>query len=165
MFSCSDELDFDQLDDLQVTPELVSSIIFIEVEEFAFSLLPTGMSFTNDFAFEAFNEDLFARRVISGVITYEIVNTTSLPLDISFVFLDENGDERDSEVFNSLPGITEERKVSYGPLGENNLDIITNTTKIGLRVENRGSNVNLSGSLDDKITLRSKAEFKVALKR
>ncbi len=164
LFSCSDKLDFDQADDFKVTPSLASSIIFIEVPEFFFNAPFSSTSYANDFAFEAFNEDLFSRRVLSGIITYEIENTTSKPLTITFEFIDETGMvPLDKEEFVIAPGATFKRESVYGPGGKS-LDIIVNTANIRLTAENRGddTSVNLP---DSKIVLKSKAEFKVELKK
>ncbi len=174
IFSCSDELDFDQFDDLEITPELVSSIVFVEVPEGIINLasfitppiLPGEDFFTNDFTFEAFNEDLFARRVISGIITYDIENTTSKPLEISFIFSDEGGLDLDREVFNLSPNQSITRDVPYGPIpGGKSLEIIKNTSIIKLGAVNLGDYTSTSSLPEPKIVLKSKAEFKVALKR
>jgi len=165
--SCSDELNFDQFDDLDVTPTFESSILFIEIEEsiINFSQVIAG-SIVQDIDFDAFSQDLFAKRVISGVVTYEIENTTSKDITISFGFLDENGVLTDTETFNvgkAPPLVSLKREVVYGPGGKS-LDIIKNTVKIRLSATNTSGDYVSVNQPDSKVVLKSKGEFKVRLK-
>ena len=69
MMSCSEELDFDQADELQVTPTVSSSLLYLETPEDYMNDLPAGTFLTELFQFEAFSEDFVANNVLEGTIT------------------------------------------------------------------------------------------------
>ena len=73
--SCSEEQDFDQFDDLSITPAVASSIFSFEADEdFINSITTINTFYTQTFVFEAFNEQFVADRLLEGTITYEFEN-------------------------------------------------------------------------------------------
>jgi hypothetical protein len=98
-FSCSEKQDFSQYEDLSVTPTLEASIFFVKVQESLINRVVDVSFFTQDFNFDAFEEAFFSDRVLEGVITYELENTTDKPIEIEIEFLDENDMLLDTEVF------------------------------------------------------------------
>ena len=160
-FACSDEQDFDQFDDLTITPTLASSIFSVEADEpFINSFTVVNTFYTNTFNFDAFNEDFVAERLLEGTITYEFENTTSKPLIITVEFLDEGGGVLDTEIFDipagPAPAFTIE--VDYGPGGKP-LDILANTSDIRITGINLGDTTSTSSEPDPKIVMKSAADF------
>lgn len=163
--SCVEEQDFNQYDDLNVTPTYEASVLYLEVPESAMNLLPSGYTYTQDFNFDAFSEDIFADRVLEGVLIYYVENTTSKPLDIKIEFLDEAGTVLDTEQFVLGPEPTAvlQREIAYGPSGRS-LNIIRNTSGISVSATNNGDNVSTSSQDDPMVILKSSGKFTVRIK-
>jgi hypothetical protein len=163
--SCSEKQDFDQLDQLEITPTFETSIFYIKAQETLINRVSGLSFFSQDFNFDAFEEPFFEERVRSGVITYELENTTSKPIEITLEFLDENDTVLDIELFqmDAAPTATIIRDVAYGNTGKN-LDIIRNTSKIRLTARNLGDSSSTSSLLDSAVVLRSSAKFTLELK-
>jgi hypothetical protein len=163
--SCADKQDFDQLDNLDVTPTAEASILYVETPERIINQV-TGINFySQTFNFDAFSEEFFADNVLDGVVTYEVENTTSKPLDITFEFLDDAGNSLDSENFtvNAAPTAILQREIAYGPAGRS-LDIIRNTSAIRVSAINLGDNTSVSALPNPTVFLRSSAKFRIRLK-
>ncbi|TLP82183.1 hypothetical protein [Maribacter sp. ACAM166] len=163
--SCSEKQDFEQLDDLEITPSYEASVFYIKAQESLINRISGLRFFSQDFNFDAFEEAFFANRVRSGVLTYELENTTSKPIEISLEFLDENEEVLDTEEFimDAAPTATLIRDVAYGAAGKS-LDFIRNTSKIRLIARNLGDNSSTSNLPDPAIILRSSAKFTLELK-
>lgn len=165
MTACSEKQDFDQLDDLDITPTYEASIFYVKAQESLINRISGLSFFSQDFNFDAFEEPFFANRVQSGVLTYELENSTSKPIEIRLDFLDENETVLDTETFtmNSAPPMsTFFLEVSYGLTGKS-LDIIRNTSKIRLYASNLGGNTSTSNLPDPSIILSSSAKFTLEL--
>lgn len=165
LWSCSEEQDFGQYDDLSVTPTYETSIFYVKAQESIINSV-TGLNFyTEDFNFDAFEEDFFSERVLEGVITYELENTTSKEIEVLIEFLDQNGTVLDGEFFQMDEAPTAQliREVAYGSTGKS-LDIIRNTSEIRLSARNLGDNSSTSDLPDPAIELRSSAKFTVRVK-
>ena len=163
--SCTEELDFDQIDDLSITPTLASGIFYLESDEETInSYGGFGTFYSQTVNFDAFNEAYVAERLLEGVIIYEISNTTSKRVDISIDFLDESGALLDSESFTieADSGILT-REVGYGP-GGRNLSILANTSSLRVTARNLGDATSVSSQPEPKITLGTAAEFIFRLK-
>ncbi|MEM1338278.1 MAG: hypothetical protein AAF717_10270 [Bacteroidota bacterium] len=163
-FSCAEEQDFDQFDDLNVVPEIASSIFYFESDEATINVAGTGAFYQETFTFEAFNEAFLSDNVLDGVITYELDNTTSKPLGVLIEFLDEGGNVLDSESFvvEADPAPLLERQVAYGPGGKS-LNILRNTTNIRVEGQNLGDATSQSSQSEPKIILRSSGAFRLQL--
>ena len=163
--SCSEKQDFNQLDDLEIMPTYETSIFYVKAQETIINRISGVSFFSQDFNFDAFEEAFFSERVRSGVLTYELENTTSKPIEIMLEFLDANENVLDTEVFRmqAAPTATLTRDVAYGPSGKS-LDIIRNTSKIRLNATNLGDNSSTSSLADPSIVLRSSAKFTLELK-
>ncbi|SHI89038.1 hypothetical protein SAMN04487911_10754 [Arenibacter nanhaiticus] len=164
--SCVERQDFDQYQDLDIIPKVPASLLYYEVSETALNNAPIGVPFSEDYNFDAFNEDFIADRIIEGSIAYEIVNTTSKPVDIVVTFLDENDRELDFTDF-SVAAATSEPFVLEKTVAYNQADtqrVVKNISSIRIRVINRGDNTSQSSLKDPKVIFKSSAEFKVRLK-
>jgi len=164
LISCSEELDFNQADDLSVTPTLATSLLYIESDEGTINLAGSGAFYSQVFTFEAFNEPFIAENVLDGTITYQVENTTSKEIDILVEFLDDADNVLDSESFTIQPSPAPllERQIAYGN-GGRSLDILRNTTNIRVGGENQGDDTSVSSQPNPRIILRSSAEFRLRL--
>ena len=165
LFSCIEEQDFNQYDDLSVTPTFEASILYLEVPERTINLVTGLNTYSQNFNFDAFAEDIFSERVLEGVLTYVVANTTSKPLQIEIQFLDEAGTVLDTERFqlDPEPTATLQREIAYGPAGRS-IDIIRNTSSITLTATNLGDNTSTSSQSNPMVTLESSGKFMVRIK-
>ncbi len=165
MGSCAERQDFDQADDITPTPTLEASMLYIETPERIINQL-TGVSFVQQtFNFDAFAEDFVAEHILEGVITYEMENTTSKPLEVIVEFLDENDMVLDTETFIMDPAPTAiiHREIAYGP-GGRSIDIIRNTSAIRVSASNLGDTSSTSSLPNPMVIFRSSAAFMMALR-
>lgn len=165
IFSCADRQDFDQFDDLTIVPDVEASLLYVETPERIINQVSGINFYTQTFNFDAFNEPFVEENILEGVITYEVENTTSKPLDITFEFLDEFGNSLDIEFFSvdAAPTAILTREIAYGPNGRS-MDIIRNTSAIRVSAVNRGDNTSVSALPEPTVYLRSSAQFSINLK-
>jgi hypothetical protein len=163
--SCSDKQDFGQYDDLTITPTFETSIFYVKAQESIINRVVGLSFFSQNFNFDAFEEKFFADRVLDGVITYELENTTSKDIEVSIEFLDEDNNVLDTEFFQMSPAPTAIliREVAYGTTGKS-LDVLRNTSNIRLSARNLGDNSSTSNLPDAAIILRSAGKFRLRLK-
>jgi len=164
--SCVESQNFDQYENLSVTPDLEASLLYMEATEAMINEAP-GVDFIEEtFAFEAFSEQFVADNLLDGVLTYEVENTTSKPLQIRIEFLDASSGVLDSETFlvEAAPTAVLRREINYGTLGGRNIDILRNTTQLRISATNLGDTSSVSSLPDPKIILRSGAQFRFRLK-
>ena len=161
LWSCTEEQNFDQFDDLRVTPLLASSIFYFEsTEEFINTATTQGIFYSNTENFDAFNEEFVAERLLEGILRYEVENTTSKSLSLVVEFLDDSEEVLDVETFtiDPAPSGTLTREVAYGPTGKS-LDILRATSAIRISAINLGDDISTSSEPEPKIIFRSAAEF------
>ncbi len=165
-WSCTEEQNFDQFDDLEVTPLLASSIFYFESTEEFINASTIPLAFYSDTVnFDAFNEEFVADRLLEGVIIYEIENTTSKEINLIVEFLDESEQVLDVETFTIAPAPSGSlsREVAYGPTGKS-LDILRATSAIRITAANLGDTSSTSSEPEPKIIFKSAAEFLFELK-
>jgi hypothetical protein len=163
--SCIEEQNFNQYDDLNITPTFEASVLYLEVPERTINPITGLNTYSQNFNFDAFVKDIFSERVLEGVLTYEVANTTSKSLQIEIQFLDEAGTVLDTERFqlDPEPTATLQREIAYGPAGRN-MDIIRNTSSIALTATNLGDNTSTSSQSNPMVTLKSSGKFMVSIK-
>lgn len=163
--SCIEQQDFNQYDDLSLTPTFEAGILYVEAPESTINRVTGVNFFSQTFNFDAFAEDIFSERVLDGVIIYEVENTTSKQLDITVEFLDEADTLLDTENFsiNPAPTAVLRREIAYGSTGRS-IDIIRNTSSIRLSATNQGNNTSTSNLSDPMVTLKSSGRFRVRVK-
>ena len=166
ILSCTDKQDFNQLDDLDITPTMEAPMVFLETPERVINEVPGNMFYTQDFNFDAFSESYVSERILDGVITYEVENTTSKQIDFSISFLDAAGNVLDTENFMIDPAPTAilYREIAYGGATGRSIDIIRNTSGIRVSGQNLGDNTSVSALPDPKIVLRSSAQIRLRVK-
>ena len=164
-YSCAEDQNFEQFNDLSIEPTVASSIFYFESDQATINAAGTGGFYTQNFTFQAFNESFVAENVLDGVITYQVENTTTKDLQIIVEFLDEGGNVLDIESFTIEPAPAPliERQIIYGN-GGRSLDILINTTNIRVSGENLGDDTSTSSLPEPRILLRSSAEFRLKLR-
>lgn len=165
LYSCVEEQDFNQFDDLNLLPTVESSILYLESPESLINEIPSNTYYSQTFNFDAFSEQFIAERLVEGVITFELENTTSKPLRLVVEFLDEADNSLYRQVFNipAAPTAILRRQVSFGTAGGEDISIIKNTSSIRLSAENLGDNTSVSSLPDPKVIFRSSAKFTLEL--
>ena len=166
LVSCSDEQDFDQFDALNITPTGEAALVYVEIPEDVINQSPGLNFYTQTFNFDAFEEGFFADNVLDGVLTYQVENTTSKPLDFTIEFLDEAGTVLDTENFNIGPEPTAilQREITYGTPTGRDINIITNTSAIRVTGVNLGDTSSVSSQPEPTFFFRSSAKFRIRLK-
>lgn len=163
--SCMQEQDFNQLEDLSISPIITSSILYMEAAEEQINAVVPGEFYTGEFNFDAFEEDFIADGILSGILTYEIENSTSKTLQIIIELLNDNGAVLDTEtilVEAAPPVFFKKVEIAYGP-GGRSIDIIKNTSAIRVSAQNQSDDTSVSSEPDPKIILRSSGAFKIEL--
>jgi len=163
--SCTEDLDFNQFDDLEATPIYEGGILYLEAEENLINLITGTDVFSQEFNFDAFSTDLFAERVLDGTITFVVENTTSKELEITVELLNEAGTVTDTEAFSieAAPTALIQREIAYGNAGRS-IDIIKTLSTIRVTARNLGDNTSVSSLPDPIITLKSSGKFRLRLK-
>jgi hypothetical protein len=161
-----EQQNFDQFDDLVIIPTVEASILYVESPESVINDAAAAAWYMQTFNFDAFNEQFFADNILDGVITYELENTTSKPLDILFEYLDDAGNLLDSEFFSLDPAPTAilRRETAYGTPSGRSLDIIRNTSAVRVSANNRGDSTSESSLTDPMLIFRSSGKFRLQLK-
>jgi len=164
-FSCVDSQNFDQINNLSVTPDMEASLLYVEATEEMINQTAGADFIEETFAFEAFSEQYVADHLLDGAIVYEVENTTSKPLQIVLEFLDASGAVLDSESFRigAAPTAVLRREITYGGLGGRSIDILRNTTQLRLSAINLGDSTSISTLPGPKIIMRSSAHFRFEL--
>lgn len=165
-YSCIEETNFDQFDDLTIEPTLEGSILYVEAPESIINLAIAANFYTQDFNFDGFSDAIFADRVLDGVVTYIIENSTSKDLTITVEFVDDTGNVLDREEFDIVaapPESIELREIPYGGTGKS-LDIIRKTSALRVTAENNGDNTSTSSLENPKVTIKSSGKFRLSLK-
>ncbi|HDZ14645.1 hypothetical protein LCGC14_1391070 [marine sediment metagenome] len=165
IFSCVEEQDFDQFDDLRATPTMEASILYVESNEALINSAGDAGFISRDFNFDAFSSDVFAKRVLDGTLTYIVENTTSKPITVYIELLNENGEIIDRETLETGPirGRSIQREVAYGNSGKD-INIIKFTSSIRVTAINDGDSTSTSDLPDPKIILKSSGKFRVNIK-
>lgn len=165
LVSCTEEQNFDQIEDLSLTPTLSTGIFYLESDEASINQAgPFNSFYFQEVNFDAFNEEYVSERLLEGTILYELENTTSKQLRVTIDFLSEDGQVLDTEVFNVPANTTDiiTREVYYGPGGKS-LDILINTSGLRISGNNLSDSSSVSSNEDPKVILRSGAEFEFEL--
>ncbi len=163
LFSCIEEQDFNQYDEVGVTPTLEASILYVEAPEDLVNAASGGNVFSRNFNFDAFSSDVFSKRVLDGTITYIVENTTSKELEVTIELLDADGSVLDIEIIPVDPTPSSlQRDVAYGTAGRS-IDIIKNTSSIRVTANNLGDTTSTSSEPDPKVILKSSGKFRVEI--
>jgi hypothetical protein len=164
--ACSDVQNFDQAKDLDIITDVSGPILYLESTEALINDTPTASFLNQNINFDAFNSDLFADKVISGSLIFQIENTSSKQLNLTVDLLDDAGVILDSEFFSinaAPPAVLIDREVFYGPPSGRSIDIIKNLSSIQLSFVNNSGNISVSNLPEPKVIFRSSGSFKLRI--
>lgn len=160
--SCAEEQDFGVFNELRAEPEVEASLFFLRTtEQLINDFGGSNVVYEQFFEFEAFSEEFVNDRILQGTIFYEIENSTSKPLLLEVLFLDEGGNLLDTETFNILALENLERQVFYGNGGKP-LTALAGTAQLLVRVVNQGDTSSVSPEPGPELIFRS--HFQVSLR-
>lgn len=164
--ACSTEQDFSQFDDLDVFPEIEGGLLLVEAPEPEINLVGTAIVLSQEFLFDGFQTPFFSDRLVEGLLTYEIDNTTSKSLDVVLEIIDDSGASIDVERFtiSASPSQTIVRNVAYGTGAGKSLSIIKNTHSFRVTIINDGDFTSVSSSSNPAVRFKSSGKFKLQLK-
>lgn len=163
--SCTEKQDFDQYNDLTITPTAETSVFFVRTAAALIANASEAVFFSEDFNFNAFEDEFFSEQVLDGVLVYELENTTIYPVQFTLQFLDASDTVLDTETLamEAAPAAVVQREVAYGNAGKS-LDILRNTSKIRIiATTTQDTPITTSGE-DSAVILRSSAQFRLEVK-
>lgn len=163
LFSCVEEQDFGQYDELRATPTVEASILYVEAPESFINAAGDVDVISRNFNFDAFSSDIFAERVLDGTVTYIVENTTSKPVYVLIELLNEDGGVIDFVEIETTPGMDIQKDIAYGNSGKN-INIIKFTSSIRVTARNQGDSTSTSDLPDPKIILKSSGRFRLNIK-
>lgn len=165
--SCMEEQNFDQIENLTLTPWVATGIFHFEsdesfINESGFSNgIPFHVQTTN---FDAFNREYLAENLLEGKLIYTLSNTTSKELELELEFLDEAGNTLHSQSFvlGPHPSASQTLEVFYGP-GDLDPALLTATSALRFTGVNWGDASSVSSDPDPRVVVRVSGEFRVQL--
>jgi hypothetical protein len=165
LYSCAEEQNFEQYDDIAFVPEVEAAMLYLETPEEVINEEPGPTFVSVTFDFEAFQEEFVAERLLDGFLIYQLENTTSKPLRFSIEFLNDAGTVLDTETFtlDAAPTAILNREVAYGPAGKS-MDILRNTRTLRINGTNLGDSTSISGEPEPTFVFRSTAKFRIELR-
>ncbi|MEA1785905.1 hypothetical protein U1E44_07365 [Arenibacter sp. GZD96] len=160
--SCIRDQNFENLEDLSVFPTVTVPLLALESIENGFNEAEKSEVLTQEFTWDEFLME--KERLLSGVVSYQIDNTTSKELNVVVAFLDSTGYDLDTESFLLPAGPTGilQREVTYGTASGKNIDILRNTASINIRIQNLGDSHSSSVLLDPKVSVVSSGKFSLS---
>lgn len=156
-FSCSSDLDFNQVNDLKREPILVTNLGAFDAPAQLFTTGITESAVTTDFPIINIFKDLyFKESLVKAEFFFEFNNTINRAFEIELFFLDAGGTEIDSILFNvpaysGVPNLVRKKETFDGP----DFELLKTATKITFVVKMLGSPLPVGAS--GNLKLRSSA--------
>jgi hypothetical protein len=146
IISCTEELDFDQVEDFVFEPVLTASLTYFTVQPFQFFDEFGNQKFTIEevAGFQAFSNDFFTDSVIKIIFNAEFKNQFDRDVQIQVDFLDENN----NVVYSFKPILVERKDVNPDPYKEEIIiseypDILSTTqARVTASLEDTGVQMN-----------------------
>lgn len=135
-FSCSSNLDFDQVNDLKTTPVIVANLATFDVPANQFVVGGVEQPVSGDLLkFEVFQDSFFNNNLSKVDLYFEIDNTINRAYKIDLYLLDSSNKIIYTIPFNVPAYIGSKNVVTKPEVFENsNLDLLKITAKIGFMV-------------------------------
>lgn len=140
-FSCSSDLDFNQVNDLKREPILVTNLGSFDAPAQLFTTGITESAVTTNFPIIKIFEDLyFKESLVKAEFFFEFNNTINSAFEIKLIFLDASGTKIDSILFDvpaysGLPNVVRKTETFDGP----HFELLKTATKITFVVKMLGS--------------------------
>lgn len=163
-FSCSSDLDFNQVNNLKSEPVIIANLASFDVQANQFVIGGVEQTVSGDLLdFNIFKDSYFNKSLTRADFFFEINNTINRAYKINLVFLDANNSPLYSIPFNVPAYAGVQNLVTKTEVFENaKLDLLKNTTKIAFVITmlpGPGLDENSLGSLK----LRSSATIYLVL--
>jgi hypothetical protein len=158
--SCSSDLDFDQADDIVLSPRVDADLVFFTLgtETFIDASIPDTTIVVRDTTRLEFLDDSFVRDNIKEIeLTFQVDNSFLQSFTNRSVFLNENGIPQYMLEFTVAPSTdgSVTRTTIIEELSENELEAIRNSIQLANEIT-----LNTNGSfIDGTISLQSKAIY------
>lgn len=156
-FACTKDVDFNQINDLEISPVIESSLVFFDEPANRFLENENEVLITQDFIMVDFFDDEFVvDNLVRTDLVFETENSINRRFDLQIDFFDNSGQLQHSF------SITQE------PLSNNNytevfeddaLDALKNTTVIVFTLRLSSGNPAINETTPGSIKLKSKAVF------
>jgi len=100
-FSCSSDLDFDQVDDLKLEPVIVTNLVYFDIPANAFVNNGTEQSVAFDTQdFDPFRNSLLREDLMKAEFNFEITNTITRAYKIDLILIDSQNNPIETITFN-----------------------------------------------------------------
>jgi hypothetical protein len=157
--SCSSDLDFDQIEDLALTPVLVGNLAYFDVPANQFTDNGTAQQIAFDIEpFKAFKKKFFTDNLVKAECNFELENTINRAFSLDVLLLDEDEQVLETLTF-EIPAYSGGSNVIKYPteVFENQrLQLLKQTTQIGFTVR-IGAGPPLTANSSGNLKLRSSA--------
>lgn len=135
-FSCSSDLDFDQVKDFKLEPVFVANLAYFDVPANEIPNDGTGQILFDQLEFTAFRDKFFKENLVKANLDFEIENTIPRAFTVDVVLLDENNKKLETDSY-SIPAYSGSTNINKYPteVFENaRLDLLKKTTSIAFFV-------------------------------
>jgi hypothetical protein len=135
-FSCSSDLDFDQVNDLKLEPVFVANLAYFNVPATQF-INDGSMQVAFDMSeFNAFKDKFFRDNLVKAEIDFEVDNTIIRAFRLDILLLDANDEilETDSYQVPAYSGTSNIIKFPTEVFENQRLDLLKKTAKLGFVV-------------------------------
>ena len=165
MISCVKDVDFDQVDDIMLTPVLTSSVVFAEVEASRFSENGTEIETVIDSVanIEIFSDEFIDDNLIKVEFVFEAINSINRTFNLQIDFLNDIDELQHTFSFDALPSNSGNDIISEFTevFEDNSLESLKASTKmvIILRLNPSTDGSSLNENSTGKIELKSKGIY------
>lgn len=135
-FSCSSDLDFDQINDFKLEPVFVANLAHFNVPASQFVNSGSEQTIFDVTNFDAFKDNFFTNNLVKAEFNFEIENTIIRAFTIDVLFLDDNDQILETVTF-AVPAYAGNSNITKYPteVFENQrLELLKATTKMGFSV-------------------------------
>ncbi|MBF4516258.1 hypothetical protein IRZ71_07890 [Flavobacterium sp. ANB] len=157
--SCSSDLDFDQVNDLVLTPVFVANLAYFDVPANQFTDNGSAQQIASDIQpFKAFKEKFFKDNLVKAECDFELENTINRSFSLDVLFLNQNDQVLETLTFD-IPAYSGGSNIIKYPteVFENQrLVLLKQTVKIGFTVR-IGAGPPLNSGSSGNLKLRSSA--------
>lgn len=156
-FACTKDVDFNQINDLEVTPALEASLVFFDEPANRFLENGNEVSITQDFIIiDFFNNGFIEDNLVKAEFVFETENSIDRRFDLQIDFLDSSGQQQYSFSITQQPLSNN----SYIEVFEDDaLDALKRTTVIIFTLRLSSGSTPITETTQESIKLKSKAVF------
>jgi len=159
LFSCSSDLDFNQVDNIELTQNAVITGIYFQADQTKF-LNISGSTEINEVSiistFDLFKGDYIRDKLVKVVFDFELENTFNRNFEIEVVFLDESNLQTQTI---SLPVFQNANNFSVVVFEGSDLESLKTSVFVNLKAKLLPGIGMIDIDIDQLLTLKSTAKF------